>query len=253
MFIKNLLWSSLLFGKKSGSRRALSASAMESDGRGGLRLLFGGDSPAVTIVWLHGLGDTGRGWADIFGPTSFVSVPSDPFKVLLPTAPTQGVTINGGMAMPSWYDIYGLDRNSEVDREGLAVAVERIRAMVDAEKCPVVLGGFSQGGAVALTTALRCDMPNLIGVVAASSYLPLANDYQRQDQTPNSRVPFLVCHGDADQVVNFEFGKASAEKISSIGLQCEFKPFPGLVHSARPDELEAIQKFVLDAVAAHKS
>lgn len=254
MFIKKFLWPSLLFGKKGGIRsssRALSSSVMESDGRGGLKLLFGGESPALTIVWLHGLGDTGRGWADVFGPSSFVSLPSSqPFKVVLPTAPTQGVTINGGMEMPSWYDIYGLDRNSEVDKEGLALAVERIRDIVDGESCPVVLGGFSQGGAVALTTALRCDMPNLIGVVAASSYLPLANDYKKQDQTANRKVPFLVCHGDADPVVGFDFGKATGDKLTELGLQCDFKAFRGLAHSARPDELDTIQEFVLGAVAA---
>ena len=30
-------------------------------------------------------------------------------KFILPTAPTQPVTMNMGMSMPSWYDIVGLD------------------------------------------------------------------------------------------------------------------------------------------------
>ena len=58
----------------------------------------------ATLIFLHGLGDTGHGWA-----AAMNSIRPDFVKVICPTAPTIPVTLNMGMRMPSWYDIYRLD------------------------------------------------------------------------------------------------------------------------------------------------
>ena len=213
---------------------ALPPRVAEGDGAGGEGLqLYFGDEVALTIVWCHGLGDTGYGWADAFGGPDGISAPC-PFKVVLPTAPVEPVTINGGMSMPSWYDIYGLDRSSKVDANGIAKSVRRVAALVDRETNPVVLGGFSQGGAVALAAALDADLENLVGLVAASSYLPLADDY---NTPPARRVPALICHGDLDPVVDPRYGRATRDKlVTDLGFDCDFQLFAGLGHSARLDE-----------------
>ena len=57
-----------------------------------------------SLVWLHGLGDSANGFADVFLDKRFNMVP-ETCKVILPTAPVQAVTCNGGMHMTSWYDI----------------------------------------------------------------------------------------------------------------------------------------------------
>lgn len=69
----------------------------------------------ASFVFLHGLGDTGHGW---YSTLRHALAPSFPFlKLVLPTAPTQKVSLNFGMAMPAWYDICSLDENDEREDE----------------------------------------------------------------------------------------------------------------------------------------
>ena len=54
----------------------------------------------ATLIFLHGLGDTGHGWA-----AAMNSIRPDFLKIVCPTAPSIPVTLNMGMKMPAWYDI----------------------------------------------------------------------------------------------------------------------------------------------------
>ena len=130
----------------------------------------------ATLVFLHGLGDTGVGWA---GALNTIKPPY--MKVICPTASIMPVTLNAGFAMPAWYDILSLDEHDSGKREdmdGVEEARNTLNGIVDAEaqsvpRSRIMVGGFSQGGAVALYTALKaCDMPPLAGCIALSTYIP---------------------------------------------------------------------------------
>ena len=103
-------------------------------------------------------------------------------KFILPTAPNRPISLNGGMSMPGWSDIMGLDADSAEDAAGFNESAERIKALIQKEveggipTKSILLGGFSQGGALALHTSLRYPSP-LAGCVALSSWLPLRKDY----------------------------------------------------------------------------
>lgn len=60
-----------------------------------------------SLIWLHGLGDSAHGFADVFLNEDYVWTPPH-VKVILLTAPERAVTLNNGMRMNSWYDIYSL-------------------------------------------------------------------------------------------------------------------------------------------------
>ena len=96
----------------------------------GTEAIQNGAAPAVTVFWLHGLGDTADGWAGAFVPGGGVTMPSPDYKVVLPTAETLPVTLNMGMQMPAWFDIYGLDAGAQVDEAGILKAAERLEALV---------------------------------------------------------------------------------------------------------------------------
>ena len=109
----------------------------------------------ATCIFLHGLGDSGNGWADVAG-----MMPLPGVKWVFPTAPQQPVTINMGMVMNSWYDFNSFDVNDIVhDRENILKSADYLKSLVDAEVAAgvpaekVLVGGFSQGGAIALTMA----------------------------------------------------------------------------------------------------
>ncbi|TDN59813.1 phospholipase/carboxylesterase [Halothiobacillus neapolitanus] len=114
----------------------------------------------VHIVLLHGLGANGDDLAPIgrmLGESlgEDAALPERKFAVHAPDAPVAPVTINNGYLMPSWFDIYGLDRDAPVDEMGIASSVARIAALIDAKvgTAPCVLAGFSQGGVIALRAA----------------------------------------------------------------------------------------------------
>ena len=67
----------------------------------------------------------------------------------------------------------------------------------------ILVAGFSQGGAVALLM-LRSEL-QLAGVAALSTYLPLREE-PGVVSAANKQVPVLMCHGDADHVVQYAFG-----------------------------------------------
>jgi len=71
-----------------------------------------------TLIWLHGLGDSAHGFADVFVDPRLDFVPST-CKVVLPTAPVRAVTCNGGMKMTSWYDITSLDRPASMSKNDM--------------------------------------------------------------------------------------------------------------------------------------
>ena len=92
----------------------------------------------------------------------------------------------------------------------------------------IVIGGFSQGGAVALTAALHGlgKGANLGGVFALSSYLPMRDMYpapMMADPQVAARTPMLLVHGDSDDILPFEFGTVTAQKLDSLGANVEVR------------------------------
>ncbi|KAJ1655992.1 hypothetical protein IWQ61_004355 [Dispira simplex] len=201
----------------------------------------------ATVIFMHGLGDSGHGWAsvirDIRGLLPHV-------KFILPHAPSQPVTLNGGMRMPSWYDIFSLDKiNAKEDREGMLHAITRINELVTEEmessKLPsdrIVVAGFSQGAALALLTGLTSER-KLAGMAALSGYLPLREDIFAMATDASKNTPIFMAHGDSDMVVNYQFGKGSAELLKQHHYQVDFNTYEDLGHSAFPEELQDLARF----------
>ena len=132
----------------------------------------------ATLIFLHGLGDSGHGWAGILN-----TIRPDYMKIVCPSAPSMPVTINGGAVMPAWYDINELSANSREDLEGVEKSTKVLESLIDIEarelgtitdgtagKSRIIIGGFSQGGVIALNAILRAK-DKLAGCVALSTYL----------------------------------------------------------------------------------
>ncbi len=128
--------------------------------------LVSSDTTNVTssVIWLHGLGADGHDFAPIVEKLNLAGV-----RFILPHAPVMPVTLNNGYEMPAWYDLYGLGIESRQDEAGIRASELKIQALIAKEIARgiapgnIVLAGFSQGGAMALHTALRYPQP-LAGV-----------------------------------------------------------------------------------------
>ena len=112
------------------------------------------------------------------------------------------VTANMGMRMPAWFDIYEFgDFNARQDRPGLLRSVATVHDLIRKEiqthgisSDRVVVGGFSQGCAIALLSGLMSDV-KLGGIVGLSGFVPLREDIMTLRTEANKSTKILLCHG----------------------------------------------------------
>lgn len=92
----------------------------------------------------------------------------------------------------------------------------------------IVLGGFSQGGAMAVFSAIT-SKERLGGVFGLSCYLLLSDRIKNYiaDDWPNKKIPFFLGHGLDDEIVPHSFGELSAKAMKELGLEnINFRSYP---------------------------
>jgi len=206
--------------------------------------------PAVaTIVLLHGLGADGWDFVPIVGE---LRLPL-PVRFIFPHAPLRPVTVNAGHVMRAWYDIKSFTPEGRADAAGLSESAARAYRYLDAEiergidPSRIVLAGFSQGGAVALSAALRFPR-RLAGVLALSTYLPFPARLAAEKSAANARVPVLMCHGLMDPVVEIGMGREARAALQAQGYPVEWREF-AMQHEVCADELEEIGRWLRGRLA----
>lgn len=194
-----------------------------------------------SLIFLHGLGDTGNGWLDTCYYMAF-NIPG--LRVILPTAPSQPVSMNGGYVMPSWYDIKGLDDRADETCNGIEESRQTVLKLIQDENdvgvknTQIVLGGFSQGGAMSLWTGLQLNKP-LAGVLSLSGYLP--NSAEWKLNAAAIVTPTRIFHGEDDPLVQLWMAKKTYEIIRKAGLtDLEMKTYPDLTHSVNEEEISDV-------------
>jgi phospholipase/carboxylesterase len=199
-----------------------------------------GDAPTLAVIWLHGLGADGHDFEPIVSELGL----RIPTRFVFPHAPVRPVTINGGMTMRAWYDIMGFDRAAVEDAVGIRASAAAVTELIDREvrrgipSERVVLAGFSQGGAIALHTALR-ETRSLGGILALSTYLPLASTLASERTMANAHAPIFMAHGIADSVLPLALGEKSRRALEALGYAVEWHTYP-MPHSVCLEEVSAI-------------
>jgi len=196
----------------------------------------------ASVIYTHGLGDTANGWAE---PCHHLAIMLPWIKFILPTAPNNPVTLNGGIAMPSWYDIEGLSERALEKADGIEDSKQTLIRLMEKENElgisneRIILAGFSQGGALSLYCGL--SMPNLAGILCMSGYLP--NHAGATFNLPNS-TPILQCHGTSDPMVPYKAATMTNDFLKQKGYAPKLLSYRGLEHSANEEELGDVCKFL---------
>ena len=199
-----------------------------------------GPAPSLGVIWLHGLGADGHDFEPIVPELKLRFA----VRFVFPHAPVRPVTINGGMAMRAWYDILGFDRSAREDDAGIRASATAVTELIDRElerglrADRVVLAGFSQGGAIALHAALR-EPRVLGGVIALSTYLPLAGTLAAERSAANERLPIFMAQGTADNVLPLTLGESSRRTLEAQGYAVDWHAYP-MAHSVCLEEVSAI-------------
>jgi phospholipase/carboxylesterase len=206
----------------------------------------------AAVIWLHGLGADGNDFVPIVPelrlPESVCA------RFVFPHAAVRPVTINNGYKMRAWYDIVGASLSSREDELGIRDSERVVREYIQRELDQdiaanrIVIAGFSQGGAIALQTALRFS-ERLAGVMALSTYLPLRGSLLTEAASVNRDLPILMCHGTRDGIVPMNLGESSRDALAELGYQVEWKTYP-MEHSVCMEEVGDIARWLTSRLRA---
>ena len=200
-------------------------------------------NPKYSIIWLHGLGASGDDFVPIV-PVLNLSFANE-VRYVFPQAPDMPVTLNRGYTMPAWFDIYGLGKDSKEDAQGIEQARLLINQLIEDEHATgiayenIVLVGFSQGGALALYTGLKCPH-QLAGIIGLSCYLPFTD---QNYSSLNQNTPILLAHGSDDNIVSESFGQNACARLNNLGYKIAWHSYP-MGHQVCDQEIRDISKFL---------
>src|SRR6185503_10836666 len=199
-----------------------------------------GPEPGAAVIWLHGLGADGHDFEPIVPE---LEVPQ-PVRFVFPHAPIRPVTINNGMRMRAWYDIFQFGGGRE-DDAGIRASQKLIEKLIEEQPVPpekVILAGFSQGGAIVLQTALRYPK-KLAGVMALSTYLPIAATLAAERDAANAQIPIFMAHGQYDDIIPIRRAQESKSVLEKSGYRVEWHEYP-MPHSVCGEEVRDISAWL---------
>ena len=207
--------------------------------------------PQVTathsMIWMHGLGASNQ---DMYDLASGLRLEKLPLRHVCIQAPNRSVTINQSMRMPAWYDIVGTSLTDREDKAGIVDSEQIINQTIEDEinkgiaSSRIFLAGFSQGGAMALHTALRYPQ-YLAGIVALSCYLPLAGEFNPKQR---KSLPIFMAYGALDPIVWPAWTQQSYEKLSTEGFnRIKLLDFP-MMHEVSLEEMQALRGWLIERV-----
>lgn len=202
------------------------------------------------VIWLHGLGADGHDFAPIVPQ---LQLAQDNIRFIFPHAPVIPVTINFGMSMRAWFDIVELDRRKGIDMDGASESSAAVQAIIAEQEKQgiasenIILGGFSQGGAVALYTGLTYPK-KLAGIFGLSTFLPHPEAYEVIPHDANQQTPILMCHGAQDPLIPLSYATSSVTDLKNMGYDVEWHEYP-MEHAVCPQEIVDISQFLQRVIA----
>jgi phospholipase/carboxylesterase len=205
-----------------------------------------GASPKAAVIWLHGLGADGHDFEPIVPELDLPDTPA--VRFVFPHAPMQAVTLNGGAVMRAWYDVYALEGQRREDDAGVRASQARVEELIEREKARgvpaarLVLAGFSQGGAIALHTGLR-HRERLAGIMALSTYLPVASTLAAEATPANRAVPIFMGHGRGDALIPIERAMMSRRQLEAAGYAVEWHEYP-MAHAVCMEEIADVSAWL---------
>jgi phospholipase/carboxylesterase len=204
--------------------------------------------PRASVIWMHGLGADGNDFAPL---ADEIELPMG-VRYIFPHAPMMPVSINGGYVMRAWYDISDAAIRRE-DEAGVRASQQSVEALLAREKSRgiaagrIVLAGFSQGGAIALQTGLR-HAERLAGIMALSTYVPLAESLAAEAGSANRALPVFMAHGTADPMIAFARAQSSRDLLLRQGYAVEWHEYR-MQHAVCPQEIADIGAWLARVLA----
>lgn len=205
-----------------------------------------GSEVKASVIWLHGLGDSGHGFAALVPD---FKLPSDiGIRFIFPHAPEIPLRMYQNMLARAWFEPKSNVIAERADPKDVSASAQQIQALIQQEidrgiPCEkIVLAGFSQGGVVALHLAARLPY-KLAGVIALSTYLCDASNVANQSVEHNKQTPFFMAHGSYDETVPCAAGEQAQQVLRAAGFSVEWKTYP-IQHNLCAEEIADVAEFL---------
>lgn len=210
-----------------------------------------------SVVWLHGLGANANDFYSLLPVLPIAD--KSAYRWIFPNAPVMPVSINGGMPMPSWFDILSLSPNFRANEEDIKVTCDYVHSLIAQEysqlaledKQLIHLVGFSQGGVIALQagiTALANGWVKKLFILGLSCCHPSLKEVlnqlsQEQIDRLQAGLQVYLMHGEEDEVIDINLGKQSVTILQEFGLTVRWKSYP-MAHQVCQQQLFDIADFL---------
>lgn len=196
-----------------------------------------------SIIWLHGLGADCRDFEPLVPRLA-----CEDTRFIFPNAPVRPISVNANLPFRAWYDVYSLSDLDVEDEAGIRASQQFLTDLIDAEIArgrrpeEVLVAGFSQGGAVALFTALRYPQP-LGGVIALSTYLPLRAAFPEERLDANRETPIFLAHGTQDPVLPYQLAQITRDILLDHQHAVDWHTYP-MQHEICPEEIQDLKNWL---------
>lgn len=203
-------------------------------------------NPRHAVIWLHGLGADGNDFVPIVPELVDPAWPA--LRFVFPHAPVRPITINGGMPMRAWYDICGLEIAQRQDEAGIRASIGLLEELIERETARgiaaenIFLAGFSQGGAIVLAGGIR-HAQRLGGIVALSTYLPMAEKTDAEASPANRPTPIFMAHGMLDPTISHALGEMSRDYLAQRGYSVVWHAYP-MAHQVCMEEIADLRNWI---------
>jgi phospholipase/carboxylesterase len=202
----------------------------------------------TAVLFLHGLGSSGRELAEMV-PALRVP-PERRVRWILPSAAERPLGITGGALRTAWFDVGPEDlwRGETSDPAGLAKADALLRTLIEREIARgvpsnrIIVGGFSQGGALSAWTALRFEKP-LAGLFTLSTFLARNLRLEAESVPANRGLPVFASHGGEDRLVPPARGRDLVERLAALGAVVTSHTWR-MGHEIAVEELAALGQWI---------
>ncbi|XP_071963766.1 lysophospholipase-like protein 1 [Antedon mediterranea] len=205
------------------------------------------------VILLHGSGDNGSNFHSWIRDTLGEELSFPHLQVIYPTAPSRPYTLSGGMLSNVWFDRYALEYETHEDTDSINHMTDEISKLIQDQvnkgipENRIFLGGFSMGGSMSLHVAFN-QHTSIAGVFTLSSYLYQESLVYKALQKHKGRLPpYFACHGDADDLVKYSWGKLTVERLQEkYNIQTEFHSIPGLDHQLHQGSIKKLKSWILN-------
>lgn len=197
------------------------------------------------VVLFHGFGADGYDLAPIADVMQDMGVPST-VRYLFPEAAPRLCNVEEMYGnTPSWYDYVAwfptVKVQSTVDQaiQGVLELVDQIvQSGIPHER--IVLGGFSQGGALTFDAALKSGLP-FAGLLGMSCDFPMS-----YPDAQTRRYRMFLGHGTSDMMVPLPATADCVEKLQKAGHDITLRHYNGLDHAISRSELRDVAEFLIE-------